>query len=69
MSSSDNGTGGFNDDVLNAVPADDSSYLKLIEEIKNGAKAAESFQSKKAYQPPAVSTSTLGTWEKHTKGR
>ena len=69
MSSSDNEIGGLQNDVLNAVSADDSSYLKLIEEIKNGAKGAESFQSKKAYQPPAVSTSTLGTWEKHTKGR
>ena len=40
MFSSDNGIGGFHDDVLNAVPADDASSLKLIEEIKNRAKGS-----------------------------
>lgn len=38
MFSSDNSIGGFHNDVLNAVPVDDESALKLIEEIKNRAK-------------------------------
>lgn len=40
MFSSDNSIGGFHDDVLNAVPTDDESALKLIEEIKNRAKCS-----------------------------
>ena len=40
MFSSDNGIGGFHDDVLNATPSDDVSALKLIEEIKSRAKGS-----------------------------
>lgn len=40
MFSSDNSIGGFHDDVLNAVPTDEESSLKLIEEIKNRAKGS-----------------------------
>ena len=40
MFSSDNGIGGFHNDVLEAVPVDDESALKLIEEIKNRAKGS-----------------------------
>ena len=40
MFTSDNGIGGFHDDVLNAVPSDEASSLKLIEEIKNRAKGS-----------------------------
>ena len=40
MFSSDNGIGGFHNDVLDAVPVDDESSLKLIEEIKNRAKGS-----------------------------
>lgn len=38
-------------------------FRKMMEEAESGV-----FQSKKVFQPPAVSTKTLGTWEKHTKG-
>lgn len=38
-------------------------FRKMMEEAEAGV-----FQSKKVFQPPAVSTKTLGTWEKHTKG-
>lgn len=38
-------------------------FRKIMEEAEAGV-----FQSKKVFQPPAVSTKTLGTWEKHTKG-
>ena len=38
-------------------------FRKMVEEAETGVG-----QSKKTFQPPAVSTSTLGTWEKHTKG-
>lgn len=40
MFNSDNGIGGFHDDVLSAVPTDAESSLKLIEEIKNRAKGS-----------------------------
>lgn len=40
MFSSDNSIGGFHNDVLNAVPVDDESAMKLIEEIKNRAKGS-----------------------------
>ena len=45
MFSSDNSIGGFHNDVLDAVPIDDESSLKLIEEIKNRAKGSISSQN------------------------
>lgn len=45
MFSSDNSIGGFHNDVLDAVPIDDKSSLKLIEEIKNRAKGSISSQN------------------------
>ena len=45
MFSSDNSIGGFHNDVLDAVPIDDESSMKLIEEIKNRAKGSISSQN------------------------
>lgn len=45
MFASDNGIGGFHNDVLNAFPTDDESALKLVEEIKNRAKGCISSQN------------------------
>ena len=38
-------------------------FRTIMEEAETGI-----FTTKKAFIPPAVSTKSLGTWEKHTKG-
>lgn len=52
----------FDRSDVNTKSNDD--FRTMMEEAEAGV-----FQSKKLFQPTAVATNTLGTWEKHTKGK
>lgn len=55
---------GTHDTINESRIKSNDDFRKMMDEAEAGV-----FQSKKTFQPPAVSTTTLGTWEKHTKGR